>query len=210
MLLNSKYVGRWTFGARSWKKNPTTGKRVVRPGESPMVEVALPELRIVDEQTWSLVQARNDEARKRYAAVGRSAYCRKGGASTARRVYPLSTLIRCGVCGGPMVIEKTQKPRYRCDASRGNGGSCDNSHTVMEDALREAFTSAMLRYFNRPEVVAHLIETARAELARVQRTVPDERAGAETALATTRAKIDNLVESTRTASSSRTTVSMGR
>ena len=78
-----------------------------------------------------------------------------------------------------MVIEKTQKPRYRCDASRGNGGSCDNSHTVMEDALREAFTSAMLRYFNRPEVVAHLIETARAELARVQRTVPDERAEAD-------------------------------
>ncbi len=97
MLQNSKYAGRWTFGARAWKKSPTTGKRVVRPGESPMVEVELPELRIVDEQTWSLVQARNDEARKRYAALGRSAYCRKGGASTARRVYPLSTLdpLRC-------------------------------------------------------------------------------------------------------------------
>ena len=194
MLQNSKYAGRWTFGARSWKKSPTTGKRVVRPAESPVVEVALPEFRIVGEETWSRVQAINQEAREWHAAVGPSAYAREGGASTARRVYPLSTLIRCGVCGGPMVIEKTQKPRYRCDASRGNGGSCDNSHTVMEDALREAFTSAMLRYFNRPEVVAHLIETARAELARVQRTVPDERAGAETALATTRAKIDNLVD----------------
>ena len=194
MLQNSKYAGRWTFGARAWKKSPTTGKRVVRPGESPMVEVELPELRIVDEETWSQVQALNEEARERYATVGPSAYARQGGASTARRVYPLSTLIRCGICGGPMVIEKTQKPRYRCDASRGNGGSCDNSRTVMEEALREAFTSAMLRYFDRPEVVAHLIETARAELARVQRTVPDERAEAETALATTRAKIDNLVD----------------
>ena len=79
------------------------------------------------------VQAINEEARERHATVGPSAYAREGGARTARRVYPLSTLIRCGVCGGPMVIEKTQKPRYRCDASRGNGGTCDNSRTVMED-----------------------------------------------------------------------------
>jgi hypothetical protein len=64
----------------------------------------------------------------------------------------------------------------------------------MEEALREAFTSTMLRYFDRPEVVSHLIETARAELAKVQRTVPDERAEAETALARTQAKIDNLVD----------------
>jgi hypothetical protein len=142
MLQNSKYAGRWTFGARSWKKSPTTGKRVNRPGQSPLIEVALPELRIVDEETWSRVQAINEEARERYAAAGPSAYAREGGASTARRVYPMSTLVRCGICGGPMVIEKTQKPRYRCDASRGNGGSCDNSRTVMEDALREAFTSA--------------------------------------------------------------------
>ncbi|MBT8453831.1 MAG: recombinase family protein [Deltaproteobacteria bacterium] len=194
MLQNSKYAGRWTFGARSWKKSPTTGKRVVRPAESPVVEVALPELRIVGEETWSRVQAINEEARERHATVGPSAYAREGGASTARRVYPLSTLIRCGICGGPMVIEKTQKPRYRCDASRGNGGSCDNSRTVMEEALREAFTSCMLQYFKRPEVVAHLIETARAELATVQRTVPDERSEAETAFARTRGKIDNLVD----------------
>ena len=93
-----------------------------------------------------------------------------------------------------MVIEKTQKPRYRCDASRGNGGTCENSRTLMEEALREAFTSALLRYFDRPEVIGHLIETARAELAKLQRTVPDERTQAEKALAATRAKIDNLVD----------------
>jgi len=194
MLHNSKYAGRWTFGARSWKKSPTTGKRVVRPAESPVVEVALPALRIVDEETWSRVQAINEEARTRYATEGPSAYAREGGARTARRVYPLSTLIRCGVCGGPMVIEKTEKPRYRCDASRGNGGTCENSRTVMEEALREGFTSAMLQYFDRPEVVGHLIETAKAELAKMQRTVPDERTQAEKALAATRAKIDNLVD----------------
>ena len=194
MLQNSKYAGRWTFGARSWKKSPVTGKRVNRPGQSPLIEVALPDLRIVDEETWSRVQAINEEARERYAALGPSAYAREGGASTARRTYPMSTLIRCGICGGPMVIEKTQKPRYRCDASRGNGGSCDNSRTVMEDALREAFTSAMLRYFDRPEVVAHLIEASKTELARAQRSVPDEKAEAEKALAETRGKIDNLVD----------------
>ena len=194
MLQNSKYAGRWTFGARSWKKSPVTGKRVNRPGQSPLIEVALPDLRIVDEETWSRVQAINEEARERYAALGPSAYAREGGASTARRTYPMSTLIRCGICGGPMVIEKTQKPRYRCDASRGNGGICDNSRTVMEDALRDAFTSAMLRYFDRPEVVAHLIEASKSELARAQRTVPDEKAEAEKSLAETRGRIDNLVE----------------
>jgi site-specific DNA recombinase len=130
MLQNGKYAGRWVFGTQSWKKSPTTGKRVVRPSEAPPIEVSLPELRIVDEETWARVQAINEEARERYATVGRSGYCQEGGANTARRVYPLSTLIRCGACGGPMVIEKTQKPRYRCDASRGNGGACENSRTV--------------------------------------------------------------------------------
>jgi hypothetical protein len=91
MLQNSKYAGRWTFGARSWKKSPTTGKRVVRPAESPVVEVSLPALRIVDEETWARVQAINEQARERHATVGPSAYAREGGASTARRVYPLST-----------------------------------------------------------------------------------------------------------------------
>ena len=153
-----------------------------------------PSFRILDEETWSRVQAINEQARERHATVGPSAYAREGGARTARRVYPLSTLIRCGVCGGPMVIEKTQKPRYRCDASRGNGGTCENSRTLMEEALREALTSALLRYFDRPEVIGHLIETARAELAKLQRTVPDERTQAEKALAATRAGIDNLVE----------------
>jgi hypothetical protein len=64
----------------------------------------------------------------------------------------------------------------------------------MEEALREAFTSAMLRYFDRPEVVGHLIEASKAELARAQRSVPDKKAQAEKALAETRARIDNLVD----------------
>ena len=76
---------------------------------------------------------------------------------------------------------------------------CDNSRTVMEDALREAFTSAMLRYFNRPEVVAHLIETAsRAELAtRCSCTKSPTRSagGRERRLPTTRAK-DRVTSST--------------
>jgi len=58
----------------------------------------------------------------------------------------------------------------------------------MEGALREALTSAMLRYFDRPEVIGHLIETARAELAKLQCAVPGERTQAEKALAATRTK----------------------
>ena len=90
MLQNSKYVGRWTFGARSWKKNPTTGqtRRAPRPSLR-LVEVELPELRIVDEETWSRVQAINEEARARHAARwDPRRIAREGGASTARRIYP--------------------------------------------------------------------------------------------------------------------------
>ena len=46
----------------------------------------------------------------------------------------------------------------------------------------------MLRYFDRPEVVSHLIEASKAELARAQRTVPGERTQAEKALATTQSQ----------------------
>jgi DNA invertase Pin-like site-specific DNA recombinase len=39
MHQNSKYAGRWTFGARSWKKGPTTGKRVARASRRSHVDI---------------------------------------------------------------------------------------------------------------------------------------------------------------------------
>ena len=111
MLQNSKYAGRWTFGARSWKKSPTTGKRVVRPARvSDGRDRAAGAPHRGRSRPGPSSRARNDASPK--AVRGRWAIrllLSKGGASTARRVYPLSTLVRCGVCGGPMVIEKTQK-----------------------------------------------------------------------------------------------------
>ena len=187
-------AGRWTFGSRL-EEEPNDGQARGAAGRVPVVEVALPALRIVDEETWSRVQATNQEARK--AARHRGPLGERPRGRSEYRPAALPSVHPAFAAAAAAVrwsSRRPQKPRYRCDASRGNGGSCDNSRTVMEEALREAFTSAMLRYFDRPEVVALLIETARAELAKVQRTVPDERAEAETALGTTQAKIDNLVD----------------
>ena len=155
MLHNERYVGVWTFGARRWVRHPVTGKRVPKPGANPM-RTEMPDTRIVDERTWEAVV----EINSRTAAE----YRKRGGAATARTCYPLSTLLRCAICGGPMVVNNSQRPQYRCDASRGRGGLCGNRLSAMEVDVRTAVLDEVVGYLGRPEVVEALLEIADEEI----------------------------------------------
>lgn len=91
ILANPIYVGRPVWNRSRFEKDPETGRRVrrERPREE-WIEAHHPELAIVDEATWAAVHAR----------VKRGA-----GKVTGRpQAHLLSGLLRCGGCGGPIVI----------------------------------------------------------------------------------------------------------
>ena len=59
ILQNTLYVGRIVWNRQSFIKDPDTGRRVSRPNPpTEWMESNLPELRIIDDETWNAVQRR--------------------------------------------------------------------------------------------------------------------------------------------------------
>ncbi len=65
-ILNDElYIGRLVWNRLRYVKDPDTGKRVSRPNaSSEWVTTAVPELRIVDDELWNQVKARQVEMRR--------------------------------------------------------------------------------------------------------------------------------------------------
>jgi site-specific DNA recombinase len=62
---NELYIGRLVWNRLRYIKDPDTGKRVSRPNApSEWVTTAVPELRIVDDELWNRVKARQVEMRR--------------------------------------------------------------------------------------------------------------------------------------------------
>ena len=65
VLNNELYIGRLVWNRLRYVKDPDTGKRVSRPNPpSEWVTTAVPELRIVDDELWNQVRARQVEMRR--------------------------------------------------------------------------------------------------------------------------------------------------
>jgi len=101
LLNNALYGGRLEWNRGGYVKDPRTGKRVARPNPADKWEVvAVPELRIVDDELWNKVKARQREVRNE---IGRDA----GGNAlnrAHRRRFLLSGLLVCRDCGGAYTI----------------------------------------------------------------------------------------------------------
>ena len=116
LLNNELYVGKLVWNRQRFIKDPTTGKRQPRPNPpEEWVVHEVPELRIVDDQLWNEVKARQRHIRQAltYDNIGvRSERAR-------RPAYLLSNLLRCGVCGGG--FSKVSQHHYGCSNARSRG-----------------------------------------------------------------------------------------
>ncbi len=100
ILNNELYVGRLVWNRLRYVKDPDTGKRVSRPNaQSEWVTTAVPDLRIVDDELWNQVKARQVEMR-RVASNGDP----KRFNQARRPKYLFSGLTKCAECGGGYVI----------------------------------------------------------------------------------------------------------
>jgi hypothetical protein len=117
-------------------KDPDTGKRVSRPNTpSEWVTTDVPELRIVDDDLWSHVKARQLEMR-RVTSNGDA----KRFNQARRPKYLFSGLTKCAECGGGYVMY--WRDRLACFGARSRG-TCTNRLTISRQEVEERVLVAL-------------------------------------------------------------------
>ena len=180
ILSNSLYIGVITFNRQRFLKDPATGRRQSRPNApSEWLATEVPELRIVDQETWDLARARREADSK---------------LSLPRRNRPrhlLSGLLECGACGSSYIV--VNNAWLGCSAVR-NKGTCENRRVIRVSEVEERVLDALQHHLLAPEVVATAVEAYRAERSRLAHERAQCRVGLDRELAETRRKIANVTK----------------
>ncbi|WP_374450308.1 recombinase family protein [Stella sp.] len=160
LLNNELYIGRLVWNRVAYVKDPRTGRRVARPNATDRHEVTeLPELRIVDDELWQRVKARQQTLR---FSIARDA---TGNAlnRARRRRYLLSGLLRCGCCGDPLAI--VGKEQLGCSRHRSKG-TCTNAQRIGRTAIEARVLAALKTRMLTPELVEAFVRGFQEELNR--------------------------------------------
>ena len=162
ILNNPLYVGRLVWGRRQWRRNPDSEKRERRyrlREHSEWIEVAVPDLRIVDDAQWSAVQTQIEQRSRPSKDVPI--------ARQNRRKHLLSGLIRCSCCGSGYTI--SGKDYYRC-AGQKERGTCSNTVSVRKGPLETATLSILQHQLLTEDHARLFAEEFQRELARLTST----------------------------------------
>jgi site-specific DNA recombinase len=187
LLNNPLYVGRLEWNRTSYVKDPRTGRRTARvnaPNKREVVEV--PELRIVDDDLWARVKARQAEV---HIEMGKDV---DGNALNRahRRQFLLSGLLVCGECGGSYTI--VGKDRYGC-ATRRSKGTCSNGATITRQAIEERVLGGLKDRLLAPELVKEFVAEYQAEMNRTAREATHKAAALRQDLGAIERKIAGIV-----------------
>jgi site-specific DNA recombinase len=169
MLHNATYCGVVSYNDREWRKLPGTNKRRYRRREAKeLIQVVDPKLRIIDEELWDAVQERLAATRAYYTKNKDGSD--KGRALAGRTTpYLFSKLLKCGLCGSPMVISGGSSTRnYRC-SDHIKRGTCANALSVREDVLRKRLLEELLHTLARPSGLAFARKCIAEDLGEVER-----------------------------------------
>ncbi|MFT9073183.1 recombinase family protein [Gluconobacter potus] len=145
VLNNEMYVGRMVWNRLRYLKDPDTGKRVSRLNpESEWVIQEVPELRIVEQDLWDAVKARQAETTFSQPERGNEALSER-----RRPRHLFAGLIRCGCCGGGYSM--ISKDLLGCSTAR-NKGTCDNRLNIRRDALEASVLSGLRTHLMEPDL----------------------------------------------------------
>jgi site-specific DNA recombinase len=187
ILNNEIYIGRLVWNRLRYVKDPDTGKRVSRPNPaSELVTTSVPELRIVDDELWGQVKARQADMR-RVASSGDP----KRFNQARRPKYLFSGLTKCAECGGGYVMY--WRDRLACFGARSRG-TCTNRLTISRQELEERVLVALRDKLMRRDLFEDFCREYVRELNRLRM---EHRAGlsrARTELATVEREIRKLVQ----------------
>ena len=156
ILSNRTYIGEIVYGATRTVRNPTTGRPVYRPctEEEPETNI-VPALRIIDDETWNIVQ-------DRILATSRPRKPPPGLPALPKGAKPLTPVLRCAHCGGG--INSLARDRWACVASRARKG-CQARTFVLRD-LETLVAKRLAQWIGRRTRWDRVVGEALAALAR--------------------------------------------
>jgi site-specific DNA recombinase len=131
ILNNQLYAGRRVWNKLKYIKHPDTGKKQSRLNpKSEWIINEVPEFRIVSEELWDAVKAKQ------------SAFSTHNSENKPRMRarYLLSNLFKCESCGGG--VSMVNSKRYGCSRAR-NSGTCTNRRTVTRVSVEAAALNAI-------------------------------------------------------------------
>ena len=180
ILRNEIYVGIVTYGLSRVVINPTTRRRLMRPGEGDAVErKELPHLRIIDEETWAKAQARIQS---------------NIGVRPERQRRPkhiLSGLGVCGVCGGPWV--KASGDFWRCSHYT-YGRRCTNNRMVNTSRYEQWVLADLKAGLRAPDMIREYLREYHRDFARQAAELGRDRSRLERKLRDAEGRMERLLK----------------
>lgn len=164
ILNNELYIGKLVWNRQRFVKDPDTGKRQARPNpECEWITQEVPELRILDDELWQAVKARQAgntiERDDRGAAdIGTINYRR-------RPKYLFSGLTKCACCGGG--YSAISATLIGCSTAR-NKGTCNNRVNIRRDHLEARVLNALRHHLMEPALFQTFCEEFTRELNRLR------------------------------------------
>ncbi len=188
VLNNGKYMGRLVWNRSTWPRDPEQdGKQVRRElPEGEWVTREAPELRIVPQDLWEAVKARQRQC------------SRAGSRSTAnwRNRRLLSGLLICAKCGGRFVLHGANT--YTCGTRQSRGAVvCDSMVTVNAAAAERAVLDELEALFCTDGFLEKLVQRVQQRWREAQSSRSQHRSSVRTLkrkLSDAQAEIQRLVK----------------
>ena len=188
ILNNQLYIGKRIWNRLSYRRNPTTRKRVskLNPSEDWIV-TNVPDLRIIDDALWDRAQALQiSRTRETQPNSDRFPDWRH-----RRPRHLFSGLIKCAECGGGMSL--VSRVYYGCSNNR-NKGTWTNRLTIRRDRLEETVLFGLQEQLLTPELTAEFIREYTKEINQVRREAGTTHAHTEKQNERLSRQINNIVE----------------
>ncbi|MCA0964712.1 recombinase family protein [Salipiger bermudensis] len=177
ILNNELYVVTRIWNRLTYTKHhQTEKKRSTLNPESVWHVFEVPELRIVDQDLWDAVKARQAAQTRRRSKVPTTDRNRlSSGQTLRRRKYLLSGLLHCGLCGGRMTVSGAGKYKtYYCADAKEKGPSvCTGFRGLRESVALPLILSALKADLMKPEAYARFRDRVHHQLKAGQSTADD-------------------------------------
>jgi site-specific DNA recombinase len=171
MLRRDTYIGRVIWNRSRFMKSPGTNKRVrrLRPRSEWRI-MDRPELRIVTDELWERVQSRLAWTNKVYGRQTRVGLLNR----TASSPYLFSGIVKCGICGGNLVITSGRSRRghrkYGC-SQHFYRGVCINGLQIRKEWMEEKLLSGLQEAVLQPQAIEYAVEAVHRHFEKAERNM---------------------------------------
>ncbi|MFT8953612.1 MAG: recombinase family protein [Gluconobacter sp.] len=163
ILNNELYIGRLVWNRLRYIKDPSTGKRVSRLNpESEWVLQDVPDLRIIEQDLWDAVKARQSKTTWSQKSRGTGTHPLN---ALQRPTHLLTGLIKCGCCSGGFSM--ISKHHLGCSTAR-NKGTCENRLTIRRDVLEKSVLNGLRTQMMDPKLFREFCEAFTREVNRLR------------------------------------------